>query len=260
VRLFGKDLNSWRLKCLLRCKNISFAFFKENHIYSLYLLLFPVLVKFLSRIILLSATLVFPFTLHSTDIYESSNGQIKIHTSLNTHVIPGNPKLGNTVLVVSVPTELKGIRIVTPCEHRESVLYKKQTESGKILYVIGLSFPTSCDTTDIRIGDIENIFTDTIFSLPGKHFSKMENDFMNTDDIKLLSIMREQPTIISEKTGATFVEKLEYIQALYKNLYVSFQSDLAQSILHDRNNMKYISPVVGYGLPKSPSLIPGANR
>ena len=203
---------------------------------------------------------IFPFTLHSTDIYKSSDGQIRIHTSLNTHVIPGNPKLGNTVLIVSSPTNLKGINIVTPCEHHESVLYKKQIESGKILSVISLSFPTSCETTDIRVGDIESIFTDTIFSLPGKSFSKIENDFINTDDIELLSIMREQPTIISENIKTTFVEKLQYIQSLYKNLYISFRSDLAQSILHNRNNMKYISPVPGYNLPKSSSLIPGANR
>lgn len=213
--------------------------------------------NFLPKLSIISVLFILPLTLHSTDIYISSGGAVKIHSNLNSHIIPGDPKLGNTVLIVSAPIKQGDIHIVTKCEHRESILYKKPTGNEKILYIIQLSFPTPCDVTDISLGDKENIFTDSIFSLPMESLSKMENGFINTDSIHLLPIMRERQ-IISEGTGTAIEEKLQHIQALYKNLSVSLESDMAQNILHDRENIKYISPVAGYVIPTKEKLIPGA--
>lgn len=63
-----------------------------------------------------------------------------------------------------------------------------------------------------------------------------------------------------ENTGATLADKLERIHIKYKNFDIDLQSNIARDILQARNNEKYISPVIGYSLPSSPNLIPGANR
>lgn len=115
---------------------------------------------------LLSILFVIPFTLHSTDIFHSSEGLVKIHANLNPHIIPADPKLGNTVLIVSAPMGMKTIHLVTSCEHKESILYKSPAKEGKMLYVIQVSFPVSCDVTDISLGDRESVFIDTTLSLP----------------------------------------------------------------------------------------------
>lgn len=107
-----------------------------------------------------------PFTLHSTDIYHSSEGTIKINANLNSFIIPGDAKLGSTVLVISAPTKQEGIYIVSSCNHTESLLYKKAIGEDKMLSITKLSFPTPCEDTTIRIGDNQNIFTDTAVSLP----------------------------------------------------------------------------------------------
>lgn len=204
-------------------------------------------------------TLIIPFTLHSTDIYISSHGTVQILANLNPHIVSGDSKLGSTVLIVSAPLEQKDIHIMTPCEHRESILYKEPKGDNKILYVIQVTFPVSCEATVMYIGDRENIFTDTFLSLPIESLWKMENSLINTDSTNLLSFMREHPLLL-EKTGSTITLKLQYLKALYKNLDVTIKSDIAQSILQDRENTKYLSPVAGYALPNKDTLIPGTGR
>lgn len=117
---------------------------------------------------------------------------MKIHSNLNPHIIPGDVKLGNTVLIVSAPDIQESIHLVTPCEHRETILYKKPAGKGRMMYIVQVTFPTACETTEIQVGDRENIFTDTIFSLPITSLSKMEDSFLNTQSDELLSIMRKQ--------------------------------------------------------------------
>lgn len=214
----------------------------------------------LSRSFLLLPTLLFPFTLHSTDIYTSSHGEVQIHANLNPHIIPGDPKLGGTVLVVSAPIEQKDIHIVTLCEHTESVLYKEPVRDEKMLYIIRIAFPSSCETTVTYVGDRENIFTDTFLSLPMKSLSNMESDLINTRSDGLLPIMRAQPLVLPEKTGTGITEKLRRLQALYKNLGIGLESDITRDILQDRENTKYLSPVAGYTLPNKDKLIPGTGR
>lgn len=209
---------------------------------------------------LLLPALLFPFTLHSTDIYTSSHGEVRIHANLNSHIIPGDAKLGSTVLVVSAPIEQENIHVVTPCEHKESVLYKEAKGENKMMYVIHVVFPVSCDSTDISLGDKENIFTDSTFSLPMEPFWRMENSLINTDSAHLLEIMREQPISATVGTGTTIVEKLQYLQTLYKNIDITLESGTARDILQAREDAKYISPVAGYGLPSKNNLIPGADR
>lgn len=147
--------------------------------------------KFPFRIILLSTILVFPFTLHSTDIYTSSEGKVKILANLNPHIIPGDPKLGNTLLVVSAPVKNEGIHLVTPCEHTESVL-SRITKDTQTLSIIQVVFPTFCDMSMIRVGDEGNVFTDTLFTLQIKSRSTLEKSLLNTKSEELLGIMREK--------------------------------------------------------------------
>jgi len=211
-------------------------------------------------LLVLCILLVVPFTLHSTDIYTSSHGKIKVHANLNSHIIPGDPKLSGTVLVLSAPIEQKDIHIVTPCEHTESVLHKEPVRDEKMLYIIRIAFPSSCETTVTYVGDRENIFTDTFLSLPMKSLSNTESDFINTGSDGLLPIMRTQSLALAEKTGTGITEKLQRLQALYKNLSIGLESDIAQNILQDRENTKYLSPVAGYALPNKDKLIPGTGR
>lgn len=208
------------------------------------------------RTTLLFVALVFPLTLHSTDIFVSSQGEVKILASLNPHIIPGNPKLGNTILIVNAPKKQKNIRIITSCEHKESILYKESKEDKKTIYVIQVSFPDSCEIPNIRIGDQENVFTDTLFSLPMEAFGKMENSLVNTNSNELLSIMRKQSIAPSKEVGATLMKKLQSLQTLYKNLDIIMRSDIARDILQNRENIRYFSPVAGYELPSKDKLIP----
>lgn len=56
------------------------------------------------------------------------------------------------------------------------------------------------------------------------------------------------------------MSKLTHINNLYQKAYLEKRSDLARSILNDREHLTYISPVAGYALPTKDILIPGANR
>ena len=220
-----------------------------NHLFIQMLLRFLFLILFL-----------IPATLYSTDIYTSSHGEVKIYANLNSHIISGDSKLGNTLLVVSAPIEQKNIHIVSSCEHTESVLYKEPTQNKKMVYVIQVAFPTLCDIQEIRIGNSENIFTDTIFSLPLESLNHLENSFIDTDNEHLLSIMREPSIALEAGVDGRLVQKLSHVQTLYKNLDIALESDMARSILQDRDNLKYISPVAGYELPNDSVRIPGAGR
>jgi len=156
-------------------------------------------VKLPFRIILLSAILLFvPFTLHSTDIFVSSHGEVKILANLNPHIVPGHPKLGNTVLVVSAPNEREGIRLVTPCEHTESILHTEPRGTEETLFIIRILFPVSCDIPSIRVGDREHIFTDSLFPLPVESFRKLESSLINSNDSELLNILRTTPISTGE--------------------------------------------------------------
>ncbi|MDD5377038.1 MAG: M23 family metallopeptidase [Candidatus Gracilibacteria bacterium] len=208
--------------------------------------------------LILGGLFFFPFTLHSTDIYVSSLGEVQIHANLNPHIIPGDLKLGNTVLIVSAPRDQKDIHIVTKCEHRESILYKEPKGEEKMVYIMQVTFPSSCETTDISIGNQENIFTDTTFPLPIESLSQIESNLINTNSTELLSVMRGQG--IQTSTGATLAEKLQHLQILYKNIDRALESDMAQAILQDRENTTYLSPVAGYGIPYKDNIIPGAGR
>lgn len=204
-------------------------------------------------------SLIYPFTLHSTDIYISSEGKVKIYTSLNPWIIPGDMKLGSTVLVVSTPNTNEGVRIISSCDHRESILYEKTSDS-KTLYVIELRFPNVCEQKDIFIGDKENVFTDTIFSPPLSSTSETESIFMNTKSSELLDIMRSEVPKIQKGTGTAIVEKLDYIETLYKNLSMNLRGDIARDILNNREESKYTIPVNGYNLPTKDNAIPGTGR
>lgn len=208
------------------------------------------------KVSILPILLITPFTLNSTDVFHSSKGLVKIQANLNTHIIPGDAKLGNTVLLVTAPVALENIHIVTDCEQRETVLYKKSRSDNQMIYVIQLSFPTSCDKENIRIGDKENIFTDTLFVLPLESRSKMEDAFMNTSSTELLPIMREENKEASGKTGDDIVKKLDYLVTLYKNLYTNQSSTTARDVLYDREDIKYSSPVAGYKIPMKDNIIP----
>jgi len=206
--------------------------------------LYPVVITCMQflRILALLAVLLSPLTLHSTDVYISSQGVVQIRANINPHIVSGDPKLGNTVLVVSAPATKGGIHVVTPCEHRESVLHKEAKEDGTMVYIIQVAFPVACESTDVSIGDWENIFTDTALRLPIESFSKMENSLINTDSTRLLGIMRAPALPIPEKKP-TIADKLQHLQVVYKNLDITLVGDTARDILHDRENGKYISPV-----------------
>ncbi len=119
-----------------------------------------------SKFLAITVFLATPLTLHSTDIYHSSKGTIKINANLNSFIVPGDTKLGSTVLIITASTKQENIHVVSSCEHTESLLYKKTVGEEKMTYVIKLNFPTPCEDTTIRIGDSQNIFTDTVVSLP----------------------------------------------------------------------------------------------
>lgn len=210
--------------------------------------------------LLIATLLLAPFTLHSTDIYTSSHGEVRIHANLNPQIVPEDPKLGSTVLVVSAPTDKKDIHIVTPCKHKESVLFRESLKNRKTIYIIQLTFRESCGTTDISIGDMENVFTDSRFPLPMKPFWKVENRLMNTDSSRLLETMRKETILVSEKKDTDIRKKLAQLQMIYRNLSIDLESGIARGILNDREDTKYFSPVVGYGLPNKDKLIPGTGR
>ncbi|MDD2917095.1 MAG: M23 family metallopeptidase [Candidatus Gracilibacteria bacterium] len=212
-----------------------------------------------SRFLLGVFCLLLPLTLHSTDILHSSNGNVRIRANLNPNVVLGDPKLDNTILVITAPTDKKDIHIVSDCEHQEATLYKTGGTDGMMTYVMQLSFLSSCESPTIRVGDSEGIFTDTIFTLPLHSLSEIRSDFINTKSPELLTIMGSGQTITGG-TGVTIVEKLRYIQMLYENLDTALKSNLAGDIIHDREDTKYTSPVAGYVLPSKNNLIPGAGR
>lgn len=212
-----------------------------------------------ARYLSLIPLLITPFTLHSTDISTSSHGAVQIRANINPHIVSGDPKLGSTVLVVSAPSAQEDIHIVTPCTHTESFLYKEVKDDGTANYVIRINFPTACETTDISIGDRENIFTDTTLSLPMESVSKIENSLVNTDSAELLNIMRESDLPVPEKESS-IAGRLEYLRVVYKNLDRALMSNTARDILHDRDNGKYISPVAGYSLPTKDNRLPGTGR
>lgn len=160
---------------------------------------------------------------------------------------------------MTAPSEKEDLRIVTPCKHRESVLHEETKEDETKVSVIQLAFPSACDTRQISIRDRENIFTDTVFSLPMESFSQLENGLINTDSDRLLGIMREPSVPLPEK-GSSIKTRLEYLRAVYTNLDIALMGDTARDILHDRDNGKYISPVAGYHLPTKDNIIPGAGR
>jgi murein DD-endopeptidase MepM/ murein hydrolase activator NlpD len=216
-------------------------------------------VNLLSRALFLSILLTTPFTLHSTDIYHSSDGEVKIHASLNPNIISGDPKLGNTVLVVSAPTDMEGIRTITSCEHRESILHKKPMDTKRTIYVIQLHFPTMCDTPSVSIGDRERIFTDASLQLPIQSVTQLEDALINTRSAELLALMRMEP-VPYVWSRSTISQKLEKLKILYIHLYTILQSDIASNILHDREDGKYISPVAGYSLPTKDNTVPGTGR
>jgi len=217
-------------------------------------------VNYFPKTIFCCVALIIPFTIHSTDIYTSSHGEVKIYANLNSHIILGDSKLGNTLLIVSAPIEQKDIHIVSACEHTESVLYKEPTQNKKMVYVIQAVFPASCDIREIRVGNSENIFTDTIFSLPLESLNHLENSLIDTDSAHLLNIMREPSIALESGVDGRLVQKLSHVQTLYKNLDIALESDMARNILQDRDGMKYISPVAGYELPNDSVRIPGAGR
>lgn len=148
-------------------------------------------VNFLSQSGIVFILFLFPFTLHSTDIYTSSQGTVKILASLNSHVIPGDSRLGNTILLVSTPEKNTDIHLVTTCTHTQSVLYTT-TKDARTLSVIQVVFPTFCDMPMVRVGDRENIFTDTIFPLQMESYSEVEKHLLNVKNENLLIIMRKQ--------------------------------------------------------------------
>lgn len=199
---------------------------------------------------------LFPTTLYSTDIYTSSHGEVKIYANLNPHIISGDAKLGNTLLVVSAPIAQKDIHIVSACDHTEAILYKEPTGAKQMVYVIQLTFPTSCDTKEIRIRDSENIFTDTILPLPLESFGQMENSLINTDTEHLLDILRMPNIPLETGVNGQLVKKLSHVQTLYKNLDITLESDMARNILQDRDSIEYLSPVAGYNLSNNAILIP----
>lgn len=208
------------------------------------------------KIIICSIALIVPATLYSTDIYTSSHGEVKIYANLNSHIISGDVKLGNTLLVVSAPIEHNDIHIVSSCEHTESVLYKEPTQNKKMIYIIQIVFPTACDTKEIRIENSDNVFTDTIFSLPLESLNHLENSLIDTDSTHLLNIMREPSIVLDPGVDGQLVQKLSHVQTLYKNLDITLASDMARNILQDRDNLKYLSPVAGYELPNNSVRMP----
>ncbi len=163
--------------------------------------------------------------------------------SVNGQIVPGDPKLGNTILVVSAPTEQKDIHVVTSCEHRESVLFKESKEDGKTTYIIRLSFPVACEDSEIAIGDRENIFTDTASHLLMIPLKTIEDTLINTNSEELFFIANGRTIEIPKSTASTIEEKINYLGFLYTNLYSKLWSEMAQQVLRDREDGKYISPV-----------------
>lgn len=201
-----------------------------------------------------------PLTLNSTDIYHSSNGTVQIRANLNPTIIPGDSKLGSTLLLVSAPKAAQDIHIVSECQHSDSVLYTTGGTSNLMISVIELDFQSPCESPTIAIADSEHTFTDTVFRLPLTTTSAITDSFINTNSEDLLSIMRASAPLHENGTGSTMVQKIEHIGALYQNLSTTLKSELASSILHDRDDVKYISPVQGHVLPTQNNKIPGSGR
>ena len=153
---------------------------------------------------------------------------------------------------------MKSFRIESTCEHKDSLLYRDDSKVES-LSVIQMTFPTSCDSSLIRIGSEEIIFTDTLKTLPMKSLEQLENELINTSSKDLVDMMWYFPEIISTKT-TTVAEKFKLIQSIYTKNAQTKKMNIAREILSDRENLMYISPVAGYGLPSKDILIPGANR
>ncbi len=108
-------------------------------------------------------------------------------------IIPGATKLNSTVLIISAPREKNNIRIITPCEHRESTLYSQEDPSGKIISARQVFFTAPCSTNYIYLGDDESVFTDTNYALPFQTSDEIEKQLINTHTRELLDLMRSTP-------------------------------------------------------------------
>lgn len=149
------------------------------------------------KIIFLSCSLLATFTLHSTGIYISSLGQVRIHINqsirqagLNPHIIPGDIKLGSTLLVVTTPKEMKSVHIESACEHKESLLYSA-SQNERTTSIIQVNFLSACNSPSVRIGDIENVFTDTLAELPIEPLWNVQTVLINKSSEDLVVIMRK---------------------------------------------------------------------
>lgn len=135
--------------------------------------------------------LLAPFTLHSTDIHHSSNGSVRIEANLNQHIIPGDPKLGSSIFVVSAPSDIASVRLDTACEHMEETLYTGTGKDLSRIFVLRANFPTPCDTKTASVSDGISVFTDTEFSLPVIGETQILQGLINYAGDDLTALMRD---------------------------------------------------------------------
>lgn len=196
----------------------------------------------------------------NTAKWVSSNGTIKIEANRNNHIIPWDKQLGNTILFITAPIGKEDIHIITSCKHTEEILYKEKIPES-FLYTILISFDQSCRNPDIQIGDTDSIFTDTKFSLPFESLWDIRNSLIESEDTYLQEIIWiKTPPLQEEEESTSMIERVRYMQTLYRNSYIFIRNDIAKEILHNRESIKYISPVLGYTLPNSSRLMPWASR
>ena len=211
----------------------------------------------------LLSILIFPFTLNSADIYVSSRGLVKIQANLNNEIVPGDPKLGSTIIIVTTPKTENTVGIDTACDHTEDFLYKDTSRSDRDLFVLRLSFPALCENPAIRVSMKGDVFTDTTTLLSMVSGNTLLRDLTDLSTDTLVTLMRNDAAAtgtVANTSGQTLQSKLEQVHTLYNSSFSALQSNLVRSILNDRDGLTYISPVAGYSVPTKPNIIPGAGR
>lgn len=212
--------------------------------------------------------LVFPLTLNSADVFESSGGRAKIVASLNPAIVPGNSKLSSTVFVVRVDKKYQSVGIESDCTHSDNILYHGVANNSENLFVIQSNFPIPCDMPSVRIRADGNIFTDTMLSLDLQNEWKQTVDLMDYPEDELVNRMRlaeEKKIALSEKIDTLkqvqdIASKLTLLRAVYLKNSADRESDAIRHILDERTGLTYISPVAWYSVPEKPNLEPGAGR
>ncbi|EKE26346.1 MAG: Peptidase M23 [uncultured bacterium (gcode 4)] len=211
---------------------------------------------------------IFPLSINSADIYEKSDWESKIISSLNQNTISWNDKLNSNIFIVKTWADFINPKIFSSCNIAQEILYKNKSSEWNITIIKILVNDSNCTDNKIYLKNWDIIYTDTLYNINISSYPKILNKLLDlkSDDIKKkteenkFSVHKLDNEIFKLKQEKDLNSRIKMIEKVYKMNFLEYENNILSYILKKRTNFRYVTPVKWKGLPLSRSLVPNAWR